>query len=294
MKVMEKKRIAEYYQGDDWEKLTLIERKLMANLHHPLLINLGYAFQNIKFLFMVMDISHAGDLQAFGCGGEEELTAAQVRFVAMEVCAVIVHLHNQLIMYRDLKPQNLLLDEQGHVRLIDFGVSEQADPAKGERPTSRTECGSMPYMAPEVKSAYDTREYYGVGCDWFSFGVVLYELQEKEYPFGDDPKYANMAKEYLQPELLDDDGESEVKGLFDLLAGLLDWNPDSRLGATAADELVLQEHEYWQAENGTPADWELIDQRRMPSLLMPIVNERMGISNASEKMVDADSRALAK
>jgi len=276
MKVMEKKQVASVF-GDSWESLVLVEKNLQASLHHPLLINLAYAFQNIRYLILVMDCCHGGDLEDFGVNGREHLTAAQIRFVGLEVCAVVVHLHKQCVMYRDLKPQNLLLDDQGHIRLIDFGIAEQGDVANGVRPTSGVECGSGVYVAPEIKTCYDSGVRYGVQCDWFSFGVMLYELQEKEYPFGECPiAYRSMTDEYVQPVLLDDDGESEVPGMFDLLAGLLDWNPDQRFGHSAAAEDELMQHEYWLDMYGNPPDWELINKRLLPSPLLPIATERVG------------------
>ena len=277
MKVMKKSAMVDVF-GEDWEKLVMVEQKLMCSLHHPLLINLAYAFQNIKYLILVMDACHGGDLEPFSAYGDEHdrLTSEQVHFVGLEVCAIIVHLHKQLVMYRDLKPQNLLLDNQGHVRLIDFGVSEQGDIATGTPPTSNVMCGSGPYTAPEIRLCHRTGEWYGAECDWFSFGVMLYELQEKAYPFGEKPKFRDMATEFVNPELLSDDGHSEIPSMFDLLSGLLDWNPRERLGAGgAAGEAALMKHDYWRNRQDEPADWELVDGRRLISPMMPIVLERL-------------------
>jgi len=274
MKVMKKDAMIDVF-GSEWEQLTLNEQKLMSSLHHPLLINLAYAFQNIKFLILVMDACPGGDLEPFGANGYDELTSEQVHFVGLEVCAVIVHLHKQLVMYRDLKPQNLLLDDQGHVRLIDFGVSEQGDLVNNTRPMSNIECGSGPYTAPEVRSTLKTGQPYGCECDWFSFGVLLYELQEKAFPFGEKPKYKDMDKEFVNPELLADNG-SEMPGMFDLLSGLLDWNPNERLGhGGESGEMNLMAHEYWRGANDEPADWELVSGRRLASPLLPLVLNKL-------------------
>lgn len=150
MKVMQKKQLIEAYGEDDWEKLVLVERTLLASLHHPLLINLAYAFQNIDYLIFVTDVSYGGDLEDYGVVGEasERLTSTQVRFVGLEVAAVLIYLQSQRVLFRDLKPANLLLDEGGHIRLIDFGLARQGKP--GRDPLSNEECGSGVYMAPEV------------------------------------------------------------------------------------------------------------------------------------------------
>lgn len=143
--------------------------------------------------------------------------------------SVLDHIHKRGIMHRDLKPDNLLVDRDGHVRLVDFGAAKMNDnPGKGP-PTSREECGTRPYMAPEVKYAEFAPAPYGCACDFFSFGVMLYEFAEKTFPFGRQPAYEDLEAEFAQPALIDEDG-SEVPHLYDLIVGLLDWDPSSRCG----------------------------------------------------------------
>ena len=91
-----------------------------ADLHHPLLINLAYVSKFHSVL--VMDVCH-GDLEDFGAG--EQLTSKQVHFVGMEVCAVLAYLQTKQVMFRDLKPANLLIDDFGR-QMIDFGAPPRA------------------------------------------------------------------------------------------------------------------------------------------------------------------------
>ena len=95
--------------------------------------------------------------------------------MGLEVAAVLFYLHSQRVIFRDLKPANLLLDEGGHIRLIDFGVSRQGKNNKD--PLSNEVVGSGVYMAPEVRACETSRTKYSYSCDWFSCGVILYELQ---------------------------------------------------------------------------------------------------------------------
>ena len=182
MKVMSKGHLIERF-GELWEAVAMVERAVMGKLHHPLLINLAYAFQNVDYLVLVVDLCEGGDLTIFGAGGPEKLTAEQVRFCGMEVLAMLLHLQRSLIMHRDIKPDNLLLDAEGHVRLIDFGTAKAH---ASRRPTSREECGTRAYMAPEVYFAEERDTAYDYRCDLYSFGVLLYELSEKEYPCAHD------------------------------------------------------------------------------------------------------------
>ena len=133
----------------------------------------------------------------------------------------------------------------------------------------------------QIRSCIQKKKKYGCECDWFSLGVMMYELCEGRYPYGDRPKYEDLNEEYVQPELLGDDGVTEVPELFDLLAGLLDWSPEARL---VGDE--LKEHLYWNP-NGKPVDWEIIEERKMPSPLLPIARERMDNVAAMEREAEA-------
>ena len=269
MKSMKKKKLEEI-MGDDWDSLVLNERQVLSAVHHPLLINIAYAFQNVHYLLLVMDLCPGGDLSAFGVGGDaDSLSVTQVRFVGLEVVAVIAHLHKCQVMFRDLKPANLLLANDGHVRLIDFGIAKKSDGPVCE-PTSTAECGSRPYMAPEVASCFDTGKAYGAACDWFALGTMLYEFTERDYPYGDEPRFKNVEKEFVVPQLRTEDGRDEIPHMFDLLCGLLDWSPSTRLCGNE-----LREHPYWKDENGYTADWEIVDKGLLPSPLMHIAEERM-------------------
>ena len=104
MKIIKKQKVADMI-GDSWDTVSLNERRLLSKLHHPLLLNLAYAFQNVAFLILVMDLCPGGDLSDFGNGCEEKLTADQIRFVGLEVTCVLSFLHRKLVMFRDLKVQ---------------------------------------------------------------------------------------------------------------------------------------------------------------------------------------------
>ena len=231
MKVMSKSRLVEAFGEDLWDLVVMKECEILIKLHHPLLNNLAYAFQNIDYLVLVLDVCDAGDLAVFGCGGKHKLTTAQLRFVGLEALAILAHLHSENILFRDMKPSNLLIDNDGHVRcnsrvqpgchcsdggtwlpplasrhhlgahpclhlkirplmrvapfactlirLIDFGTAKlNPDQKATAPPLSTEECGSKPYMAPEVQN--DSENGYNCACDYFSYGVMMYELAEKQ------------------------------------------------------------------------------------------------------------------
>ena len=111
MKVMSKAGQAQMSRR--WAMYIRIEGNVMASLNHPFLVNLAYAFQNTEFLVLVMDLVPAGDLSDFVLT-KKRLTESQVRFVLMEVVCVMYYCHTQMVLYRDLKPENVLIDAEGH------------------------------------------------------------------------------------------------------------------------------------------------------------------------------------
>ena len=178
MKVMHKEMMRRCL-GSSWRKKIALEKDLMACLNHPFLVNLAYSFQNTEFLVLVMDLVPAGDLSEFVLT-KKRLTPDQVRFILMEVVCVIYYCHTQMVLYRDLKPENVLIDADGHIRLIDMGLAARITK---KTPLRRSRVGTDCYMAPEVRWAKERRQPYGLTCDWYTVGVLTYEFSAGTVPY---------------------------------------------------------------------------------------------------------------
>lgn len=128
---------------------TKTERKVLARLDHPFLMKLYYAFQTTEKLFLVLDYCPGGEL-FFHLSRYRRFQEPVARFYAAELMLAIGHLHKHGVIYRDLKPENVLLDAYGHVKLGDFGLAKDGirHPTQGAKST----CGTPEYMAPEGKS----------------------------------------------------------------------------------------------------------------------------------------------
>lgn len=265
MKLVAKQHLASKFDDGVWQAIMMTELTILKGLNHPLLINLAYSFQNVDYLFLVMDVCRGGDLERFGIDGDAILNSDQVRFVGIEVVAILSYLRVQKVLFRDLKPANLLVDESGHLRLVDFGASKRgarnSDTGEYAEPLSAEECGTAAYMAPEARFAEQLGIRYSYSVDYFSFGVMLYELTEKTFPFGRAPRFQDLELEFRQPTLAGPDGQ-EIAHMYDLLTGLLDWDAGARLGATSGDLRDLTSHPYWNAP-----DWDLAGRRLLISPL---------------------------
>lgn len=143
------------------------ERRILEQVSHALIVNLRYAFQDDENLFMVLDLMLGGDLR-FHLDRLNVMPEPYVRFYVAQVALGLHHLHQNSVVHRDIKPDNILLDNLGHAHLTDFNIAVQFSETKALTSVA----GSMAYMAPEV---LQKRGYFS-SVDWWSLGVVCFEL----------------------------------------------------------------------------------------------------------------------
>ena len=162
----------------------LKERTALAGLQHPFVVSLHCAFQTKQHLYLALDFCAGGDLAMYvrhaGKGGLPEPTA---QFVSAEVLLAVEYLHGEGVIHRDVKAENVLVDEQGHVRLADMNVAKRHG-AGDDAPRTFTLVGTPFSTAPEVLRGGG----HSFACDWWSFGVLLFEVCAGRPPFPADLK----------------------------------------------------------------------------------------------------------
>lgn len=155
------------------------EVDLLSSLEHPFLVNLWFSFQDEEDLFMVCDLLTGGDLR-YHLQQRIEFCEESVALLICELGSALEYLQKQRVVHRDIKPDNILLDDAGHAHLTDFNIATRLQ--KDGMACSMS--GTKPYMAPEVfLCALDEIAGYSFPVDWWSLGVVAYEMRSGSRPF---------------------------------------------------------------------------------------------------------------
>ncbi len=169
LKVMKKVRIVKLKQLIHIQN----ELKILATVRCDFIPELYAFFQDDSSIYMLMEYIAGGELFSH-LRRQEYFELAQYQFYAVEIAVVIHYLHELNIAYRDIKPENLLLDKEGHIRLVDFGLAKFLESDK-----THTLCGTPEYLAPETIQG----QGHGRGVDWWALGVLIYEMAFGYPPF---------------------------------------------------------------------------------------------------------------
>ncbi|CAM9660360.1 unnamed protein product [Scytosiphon promiscuus] len=260
MKVMNKRRI-KIRQSED---LCWNERRILEALGSPFVVSLKYAFESKNDLFLILDLMTGGDL-GFHLQHLGIFTKVMAQYYTARTVLGIRHLHEKGIVYRDLKPENVMLDEYGRSKISDMGLACKVTPHLTGA------CGTRGYWAPEMRlrNAAGKRVPYNESVDWFSLGCILYEFLRGMSPFRTERAMEWCADTIQDKEKRVDRATLEMEPEYparyfdalavDLCTKLMAKDPEKRLGRMGADEILA--HPWF---GGLDRDALIMDQVESP------------------------------
>jgi len=259
------------------------ERRLLEEIDHPFVVNLRYAFQDDENCFFVLDLMLGGDLR-FHLERLGSMPEETVRFYVAQLSSALAFLHEMGIMHRDLKPDNILLDEKGNAHLTDFNIAVHF----GERRLTGV-AGSMAYMAPEILN----KRGYTYHIDWWSLGVCTYELIFGRRPFrgrsNSDLTYSISKDPLKWPE--DAEAKCSRNGM-QVIKGLLERDTSKRFGCKPHGEgyQELRRHLWFKL-----IDWDTLETKEQTPPFIPDANKaNFDASHELEELLLEDNPLKAK
>ncbi|GAA5917391.1 hypothetical protein JCM8208_006472 [Rhodotorula glutinis] len=256
MKVLEKNTVVRLRQVEHVNS----ERSTLAHVRHPFVVNLFCTFQDEANLYMLLEYVQGGELFSH-LRRAQRFSADVARFYTANIILVLENLHAQDIIYRDLKPENLLIDSTGHIKVTDFGFAKYVP----ER--TWTLCGTPEYLAPEIITATG----HGAAADWWALGVLLFELLAGYPPFfADNPLeiYEKiLAGRYGVPRHIDPLAK-------DLIGRLLTDDLTKRLGNLKGGAQDVKNHPWFEG-----VDWESLARKEIRAPIIPLTTNPGDVSN---------------
>ena len=236
------------------------EKKILAMCDHPFLLQLAAAYQDADELYMLLELALGGELFTI-LRERQKFDEPTSRFYGANVAAAFEYLHERKIVYRDLKPENLLLDGKGYLKVVDFGF------AKIIVDRTWTLCGTPEYLAPEIIA----NKGHNLGVDWWAIGILMYEMLVGYPPFcADDPMdiYQKILRGKISfPAILS-------KNAKDMIAKLLVANPAARLGCLKNKGRDVRHHPFFK-----PVDFPSLESYSVKAPYVPTIKSPVDTSN---------------
>ena len=258
MKIMKKAEILKSKQADHISN----EIKILSMIDHPFVITFGGFTQDDRNLYLALELINGGELFTY-LRGVGRFPVDQARVYIAQIVLIFDYLHNKNIIYRDLKPENILIHKSGFLKLTDFGF------AKIVEGRTYTLCGTPEYLAPEII----LNKGHGKPVDWWTCGILLYEMIAGIDPFSDDDPmmvYQKILKGKIKfPSGFDSNAKSLIKHL-------LDSDLTKRYGNLKNGVKDITGHRFFKN-----LEWDKLLKKELPPPYVPKVKSNDDISNFS-------------
>ncbi|GAU95607.1 hypothetical protein RvY_07198-2 [Ramazzottius varieornatus] len=250
------------------------EKSILERLNHPFIVNLFWTKHDTSNLYMLLEYAPGGELFSY-LRSVRRFSSGTAMFYAAEIILALEYLHERSIVYRDLKPENLLLDAEGHIKVTDFGFAKEIN----ER-IAYTLCGTPDYLAPEIILGRG----YNKGVDYWAFGILCYEMLVGHPPFfSDNPMgiYEKILDGLVRwPKTMDLVAK-------DLIKKLLAGDRTKRLGCMKEGVGEIKSHKWFR-----PINWTSCYERKLEPPYVPKVShpgDARNFDDYPEDWSDTDS-----
>jgi len=248
LKIMKKSEVIRLKQVEHVKAETAI----LAVIEHPFIVNLLAAFQDEKRLCLLLEFVNGGELFSH-LRKEGRFPDADTKFYAGEIVWALHYLHSKSIVYRDLKPENLLIDSEGHMKVTDFGF------AKVVEDRTWTLCGTPEYLAPEIIQS----KGHGRAVDWWALGILIFEMLAGYPPFYDENPFGIYQK--VLAGRIDFPRHFDVKAK-DLIKRLLTHDKAKRFGCLKNGAEDIMKHKWYKG-----MEWDQLLRRQLKPTFIPPV-----------------------
>ena len=256
----------------DQVQSTILEKKILQSLDHPFLVGMVFCFQTEERIYFIMPFIRGGELFQH-LRTEKFFKEDKARFYAASMGIALEYLHKHGIVYRDIKPENILIGEDGYLKLIDFGMAKML---KGNE-KAMSFCGTPEYLAPEII----TGEGHNRAADWWSYGILLFEML-----CGIPPFYCeNTERMYdliTNAELRFPKRIQLSENAKDLIKKLLIKKQDKRLGVEKGFE-EIKSHPFFQG-----FDFDALLAKKLEAPFIPVLKDSLDVGNFDEEFTSEE------
>jgi serum/glucocorticoid-regulated kinase 2 len=248
IKAIRKDVLIEYNQV----KNTQLEKEILLQCKHPFLVGMDFLFQSPERLYFVMPFVRGGELYKV-FKSKKRFNEDTVRFYGAQICLAVGYLHGKGIMHRDLKLENVLVAENGYLKIIDYGLAKTLQP----NTLSKTFCGTPEYLAPEMVS----HQGHDFSVDWWALGILIYEMLIGVTPFYNRERKLLLLKIKQSKVVFPDKTKYKIDysdEFVDVVLRLLEKDKSKRLGSNG-DATEILNHPFFKSLDQEKLLAEMLD-----------------------------------
>lgn len=262
---------------NDQVESTKLEKEILLKANHPFFVKMAYIFQTDQKIYFVMNFIRGGELFTH-LQNEKRFKEERAKFYAAQIISAIGYLHKKKIIYRDIKPENILMGEDGYLYLADFGLAKEMT----NRDFTSSFCGTPEYLAPEIIQ----NKGHNHAVDWWSIGILIYEMIVGFPPFYHSNQQTMYELIEKFPVKFPDPFKHKIpmsEEIKDLISKLLEKDAKDRIGTEGGvDEIIA--HPWFEG-----FDFEKLLNKELEAPMIPKLSDNLDdVSNFDDEFTEQE------